>query len=428
VKQVLRQNQKISLALTPVLQKQIKLLSLSGQNIREELKELLNEIVEDEEEKSFKNFKDEILIDSYRVFLQGSSDRNNIELVDFQDLRSSLSEQFKLLNLKESDYLIGEYLIDSIEPEGKLDPEIDYEDIKLLIFESFGKKIINNDIENILNKIQKLEPEGCGYRSITESLIAQVKSLSLEQKIKSLTIEALIDISQQKKSIEDLAGKIQKIIKSLSLHPGLKLESEETTFTKPDLLALKKNNEWYVSLNDSYMPKALLEKIKSRINSPNLEDKVEIKSFLKGLEKRQKTLLLVAEYLVKKQTRFLNNKSNLVPITLLEVAKRLELSESTISRIVQSKFMQLPDKLISLNSLLQRRVNSNTEGRDISPMELEGILEKLVALENKKNPHTDESLKNILKVSHSIDIARRTVAKYRKRINLPIARLRKQKY
>ena len=125
MKQVLRQNQKISLALTPVLQKQIKLLSLSGQNIREELKELLNEIVEDEEEKSFKNFKDEILIDSYRVFLQGSSDRNNIELVDFQDLRSSLSEQFKLLNLKESDYLIGEYLIDSIEPEGKLDPEID---------------------------------------------------------------------------------------------------------------------------------------------------------------------------------------------------------------------------------------------------------------------------------------------------------------
>jgi len=427
MKQVLRQNQKISLALTPVLQNQIKLLSLSGQHIRGEIKELLSKIAEDEEDKSFKNFRDEILIDNYRIFLQGSNDRNNIELVNFQDLRSSLSEQFRLLNLKESNYLIGEYLIDSIEPEGKLDPEIDYEDIKLLIFESFRIKITNDDIENVLYKIQKLEPEGCGYRSITESLITQVQSLDLEQKFRSLTIKALTDISQQKKTIENLPGKVQKIIKGLSLHPGLKLETEETTFTKPDLLALKKNSKWYVSLNDSYLPKALLEKINSRIDGPDLKEKVEIKSFLKGLEKRQKTLLLVGEYLVKKQTSYLNNESNPVPITLLKVAEKLELSESTISRIVQSKFMQLPDKLISLNSLLQRRVNSNNEGRDVSPAELEGILRKLAANENKENPLTDENLRNILKESYSVNIARRTIAKYRKRINLPVARLRKQK-
>ena len=426
MKQVIRQNQKISLSLTPVLQKQIKLLSLSGQNIREELKELLNQIIDDQEDKVFKNFRDEILIDRYRVYLQGSSGRNTTEPISFQDLRSSLSEQFKLLNLKESDYLIGEYLIDSIEPEGKLDPEIDYEDIKLLIFESFRKKITNDDIENVLNKIQNLEPEGCGYRSITESLITQVKNLDLEQEIKSLTVKALIDISQQKKTIENFTGKIQKIIKNLSLHPGLKLESEETTFTKPDLVALKKNSEWYVSLNDSYMPKALLEKLNSKLSDCSSEEKVDIKSFIKGLEKRQETLLLVGEYLVKKQTSYLNNKSNPLPITLIEIAKELELSESTISRIVQSKFIQLPDKLIALHSLLQRRVNSKTDGRDISPMELEEILKKLTAHENRHNPHTDETLRNMLKELYSIDIARRTIAKYRNRIDLPIARLRKQ--
>ena len=426
MKQILKQSQKISLTLTPVLQKQIKLLTLNGQNIRGEFKNLLSELDEDQEDKSIKHFRDEILIDTYRIFLQGANPKKNPELVNFQDLRSGLSEQFMLLNLKESDYLIGEYLIDSIEPEGRLDPEIDYEDIKLLVLESFKEKILNDDIEEVLNKIQRLEPEGCGYRSITESLTIQVQNLDIEKETKVLAIEALNNISQQKTTIDNLDIGIQKIIKSLSFHPGLKLESEDTSFTKPDLVALKKNSEWYVSLNDSYMPKALLENINSRIGEYDLDKKVEIKSFLRGLEKRQETLLLVGEYLLKKQENYLNKQSTPVPITLIEVAETLQLSESTISRIVQSKFIQLPDKLISLNSLLHRRVNGRSYGKDISPIELERILRKITANENKQDPYTDKNLRHILKESYSVEIARRTIAKYRENINIPIARLRKQ--
>ena len=174
------------------------------------------------------------------------------------------------------------------------------------------------------------------------------------------------------------------------------------------------------------MPKAVLENINGKLNSLDSDKKVEIKSFLNGLERRQQTLLLVSEYLLKKQEDFLNKQTYPLPITLLEIGEALELSESTISRVVKSKYIQLPDKLISLNSLLERRVNAKSDGKDISPRELERLLVQLTSEEDKQVPHTDENLRYILKESYSVDIARRTISKYREGINIPIARFRKK--
>ena len=427
MKQILKQNQKTSLTLTPALQNQIKILGFNGLDIREEFNRLLEETDEDLDKKTIKHFRDELLIDSYRKFLQGPNEiKKNPDLVDFKDLRSNLEEQFMLLTLKRSDYLIGEYLIDSIEPEGRLDPEIDYEDIKVLVFESFKEKISNHDIERVLDKIQELEPVGCGYRSITESLTIQIRNLDIEQKLIISTTEAINNISKHKTTIDKLDKEIQEIIKGLSYHPGLAIESEGAIYTKPDLVAIKKNKDWFVSLNDSYMPKAVLENINRKLNSLDSDKRVEIKSFLNGLERRQQTLLLVGEFLLKKQEDFLNKQTHQIPITLLEIGEALELSESTISRVVQSKYIQLPDKLISLNSLLERRVNAKSDGRDISPRELERLLVKLTSEEDKEVPYTDENLRCILKESYSVDIARRTISKYREGINIPIARFRKE--
>tara|TARA_B100001175_G_scaffold227363_1_gene194004 strand:+ start:980 stop:2266 length:1287 start_codon:yes stop_codon:yes gene_type:complete len=427
MKQILKQNQKTSLTLTPALQNQIKILGFNGLDIREEFNRLLEQTDEDLDKKTIKHFRDELLIDSYRKFLQGPNEiKKNPDLVDFKDLRSNLEEQFMLLTLKRSDYLIGEYLIDSIEPEGRLDPEIDYDDIKVLVFESFKEKISNHDIERVLDKIQELEPVGCGYRSITESLTIQIRNLDIDQKLIISTTEAINNISQHKTTIDKLDKEIQEIIKGLSYHPGLAIESEGAIYTKPDLVAIKKNKDWFVSLNDSYMPKAVLENINRKLNSLDSDKRVEIKSFLNGLERRQQTLLLVGEFLLKKQEDFLNKQTHQIPITLLEIGEALELSESTISRVVQSKYIQLPDKLISLNSLLERRVNAKSDGRDISPRELERLLVKLTSEEDKEVPYTDENLRCILKESYSVDIARRTISKYREGINIPIARFRKE--
>ncbi|MDC0072661.1 hypothetical protein OAK06_05705 [Gammaproteobacteria bacterium] len=427
MKQILKQNQKTTLTLTPALQNQIKILGFNGLDIREEFNRLLEETDEDLDKKTIKHFRDELLIDSYRKFLQGHDEiKKNPDLVDFKDLRSNLEEQFMLLTLKRSDYLIGEYLIDSIEPEGRLDPEIDYDDIKVLVFESFKEKISNHDIERVLDKIQELEPVGCGYRSITESLTIQIRNLDIEQKLIISTTEAINNISLHKTTIDKLDKEIQEIIKGLNYHPGLAIESEGAIYTKPDLVAIKKNKDWFVSLNDSYMPKAVLENINRKLNSLDSDKKVEIKSFLNGLERRQQTLLLVGEFLLKKQEGFLNKQTHPIPITLMEIGEALKLSESTISRVVQSKYIQLPDKLISLNSLLERRVNAKSDGRDISPRELERLLVKLTSEEDKEVPYTDENLRCILKESYSVDIARRTISKYREGINIPIARFRKE--
>ena len=285
MKQVLKQNQKTSLTLTPALQNQIKLLSFNGLDVREEFNRLLDEPDEDLDKRSIKHFRDELLIDSYRKFLQGPDEiKKNPDLVDFKDLRSNLEEQFMLLTLKRSDYLIGEYLIDSIEPEGRLDPEIDYDDIKVLVFESFKEKISNHDIERVLDKIQELEPVGCGYRSITESLTIQIRNLDIEQKLIISTTEAINNISLHKTTIDKLDKEIQEIIKGLSYHPGLAIESEGAIYTKPDLVAIMKNKDWFVSLNDSYMPKAVLENINRKLNSLDSDKRVEIKSFLNGLD------------------------------------------------------------------------------------------------------------------------------------------------
>jgi RNA polymerase sigma-54 factor len=146
---------------------------------------------------------------------------------------------------------------------------------------------------------------------------------------------------------------------------------------------------------------------------------------MKGIERRQRTLLLVSEYLVKKQINFLNSTSDLMPITLIEIAKSIGMSESTISRIVKCKYIQLPDKLITLNKLLQRKVNRGSDGEDVSPTRLIELIKLNISKEDKNKPFSDESLRLLLKNLYSINIARRTITKYREEAQISSSRSRK---
>ena len=173
------------------------------------------------------------------------------------------------------------------------------------------------------------------------------------------------------------------------------------------------------------MSNELMDKIMTSVNNSSMETKQEAKSFLKGLERRQKTLLLVTEYLVKHQTNFLNEKGNLIPITNRQVASSVNVSESTISRIVRSKYLQLPTKNILLSSLLEKQVNGRSgDLRRLTPKELIQIIRKLVADENKSHPLSDEKIKKLLKAKYEVGIARRTVSKYRLQANIGSTRER----
>ena len=179
MKQGLKQLPKHSLALTPLLQNQIRLLSLPGREVRISLNELIGEFCEEEKSKEFFLFKDIVLGDQYNYLFQKRNQPLGYEnlLSKERDIKNILLDQLYLLNIKEHEISIGEYLIDSISSDGRLDIDLDFEDIYLFIYESFNVQIGEEDIEKVLLLIQNLEPVGCGYRNITESLMIQTFNL-----------------------------------------------------------------------------------------------------------------------------------------------------------------------------------------------------------------------------------------------------------
>ena len=312
MKQTIRQSQKNFLNLTTSIRNQINLLSLSGKDVRSQLDSLIEEFCDEDKEKVFNYFKDVILVDKYSKFFVNNGDINKDIFFTDKDLRKTLLEQFYQLKLEEYEILIGEYLIDSIMENGRLENEIDFNDIQSLIRETYSKKIETGVIEKILFKIQNLDPVGCGFRSINESLAIQLEYLEIDQEIKVILKTKLESISKGEIEIGFLSVKEKSILKQLSFQPGLMVGSYDQNYITPDVIAYKSDTSWQIALNDSFMPKSVIDKIKNSVESSPLKTKKDAKSFLKGYERRQETLLKVSDYLVKNQSNFLNEKGSLV--------------------------------------------------------------------------------------------------------------------
>ncbi|MDB3994534.1 hypothetical protein N9450_02235 [Gammaproteobacteria bacterium] len=427
MKQSLKQKQKLSLNITANLGNQIKLLSLSGFEISSKLNELIeNYILEDD--KQIKYFKDEFLIDQYKNTLYSNDGFENRFSLDINEteLKQKLFDQLSIESLNQIENLIGEFLIDSIEDNGRLDPELDYEDIKRIVLEDFHTHIEDHDIDAVLSIIQNLDPPGCAFRSIDESLSIQIENLNLEAKEKLELKEKIQDLVSNKISLQDLPGHFKEVLLKLSLNLGGSFGQSSKNYIRPDLIAIRDKNLWHVSLNDDFMSQDLLEKIKDKVESSNKDDGSSI-SFLIGLERRQQTLFMVAKFLVETQENFLNNLAEKRALSNKQVANYLKISESTISRIVRNKYIQLPDKIIPLKDLLEKRLNKPERGKDVTLSDLKFLIEKLVSMEDKLNPLSDESLKFQLKNEFEILLSRRTIAKYRQELKIPPSRLRIKK-
>ena len=427
MKQSLKQKQKLSLNITANLGNQIKLLSLSGFEISSKLNELIeNYILEDD--KQIKYFKDEFLIDQYKNTLYSNDGFENRFSLDINEteLKQKLFDQLSIESLNQIENLIGEFLIDSIEDNGRLDPELDYEDIKRIVLEDFHTHIEDHDIDAVLSIIQNLDPPGCAFRSIDESLSIQIENLNLEAKEKLELKEKIQDLVSNKISLQDLPDHFKEVLLKLSLNLGGSFGQSSKNYIRPDLIAIRDKNLWHVSLNDDFMSQDLLEKIKDKVESSNKDDGSSI-SFLIGLERRQQTLFMVAKFLVETQENFLNKLAEKRALSNKQVANYLKISESTISRIVRNKYIQLPDKIIPLKDLLEKRLNKPERGKDVTLSDLKFLIEKLVSMEDKLNPLSDESLKFQLKNEFEILLSRRTIAKYRQELKIPPSRLRIKK-
>ena len=424
----LKQKQKLSLNLTLNLQKQIELLSLSGLEIRSNLEDLISEFCKDSDNKKLNYFKDEIRTDKLRQALNPDLENNFYELlIDHEkDLHEKLLEQLMISPLKEYETLIGEIIIDSILDNGRLDPELEYNDIKRIVKEDFNLIVDDKKIEAIIELIQNFDPPGCAFRSIEESLRVQVANLGLEKKeYEEIIMQSLNSLLNQEISKEELDPDVKNQIEKLNLNQGLNFGSNKNLYVRPDLIAFSNKDAWQVSLNDDFMNKELIEIIIAEIESSKNEKVVEARSFLKGLEKRQQTLFLVGQFIINKQNQYLNKTSDKKPIVNKEIAKALAISESTVSRIVRNKYIQLPDRLIALKELLQKKVNKSEEGKDVTPQELKQYISEFISKENSNKPLSDENLRSILSSKYQIKVARRTITKYREEAGIGSTRVRK---
>lgn len=428
MKQSLRQKQKLSLNVTASLGNQIKLLSLSGFEISTKLNELINDYF-DEEDKSVSHFRNEYLIDKYKNILDQGDYLNSLSEEVESDLQKQLLDQLEVSPLDEMQILVGQFLIDSVEGNGRLDPALDFQDIKRIVFEDFGVTITDEYIEDILVLIQNFEPAGCAYRDINESLSIQVDNLGISPKERKELKENLTNLIQEKINIEQISETIRNNLKKLSLNPAGKFGVTTQNYVRPDVLAIKDTelDTWHVSLNDDFMSKELLKIIKDKIDSSQSDKSYDSKSFLKGLERRQQTLLVVSEFLIEAQKNFLDGRGGKRAISNKEISENLNISQSTVSRIVRNKYLQLPNQLLLLRDLLQRRVNKRNEGSDVTSEDLKFLIEELVNNEDKSLPYSDEYLRIKLKEKFKVSLSRRTVAKYRLDLNIPSSKARGEK-
>ena len=295
-----------------------------------------------------------------------------------------------------------------------------------------------SDINNVLKDIvQKLEPIGVGFRDFKECIKIQINSKKFNHKIKALCQEILSQNGSE--SLEEIINTFQKRgyavkdiekamneIKSCDLSPGLNYEN--TNYIIPDLkIELKEKSLSVNFINDTF-PKIkidhdLIEKTNTQLkNNPNKElaDKIQdAKWLLSSIKKRNDTVMQVGELICKRQISFLqDNPLKINPLSNKSLSDELGLHPSTVSRILRSKYIDTPKGIIPLKSLL---VSSVSKTRDVTPIQLMQLIESII--ENEKKPKSDNKIAIELN-KRGFNLARRTITKYRKKLNIASSRNR----
>ena len=427
MKQGLKQLPKQTLALTPLLQNQIRLMSLSGNEIRKSLNQIVKEFCEEDKSKEYLLFKDLVFEDRFNNFLQTRNQplEYQNEIPQEKDIKATLLDQLYIESLEEYEILIGEYLIDSINKDGRLDNNLDYEDISLFVYEALNFKVGKKEIETILFIIQNLEPVGCAYRTVLESLLIQTDHLEIRNEEKKIIKQFLQKFSKEKVDVSNLSPQIKKVLQKLKFNPCIQLDLDEVSYVRPDLVAIENSNKLEVTLNDPFLIESLTQKIKTFVKSSSSKKKEEALSFINGFERRQKTLLEVGKFIVSKQEKHLLDSKALTPLTLKQIATSIGISESTVSRIVKSKYLELPKRNIPLSSLLEKKVTLRSSGgKEVSPSQLKKLIKTIIQIEKKSEPFSDQRIQKFLKEKYKVSVARRTVAKYRQEAQILPSRQR----
>ncbi len=398
-------------------------------------------------------------VPDYRLnFSSGKSEPDFTEFSYFDDksLHDYLLEQTGLLDLDENKQIIAEYIIGNIDENGYLQRDLLSISNDLLFQQQMD--VTPLQLEDILYEIQDFDPAGVGARDLQECLLLQLRRLKhgYEADLAIKIIEEYFDeftkkhydkiIRQMGISQDDLKDVIEEIV-SLNPKPGNTLGGSMQTAMNnitPDFIVDNYNNVITIQLNNSNIPSLQLNRNFSELikgfsdnkTSMSADDKQAMlfmkqkadsaKWFIDAVKQRQNTLQRTMEAIVNIQYDFFitEDETMLKPMILKDVAERTGFDISTISRVSNSKYVQTNTGIYPLKYFFSEAMQT-TDGEDISSREVKMILKESIESENSSKPLTDDLLTKILNEKGYV-IARRTVAKYREQLNIPVARLRKK--
>lgn len=478
-----------SLAMTPQLQQSIRLLQLSTLELSLEIQQALDsnpllEVAEEEhpeedtaepdtaeeqdpgaqageellEDRKDKSADDDLVVDSswedyyesdgstslsantpgddYDPFATQSTGEDN--------LRDHLLSQIHLATLSETDRRIATALIESIEPSGYLEESLE-ELVALLDKELPGIDV--EEVEATLHYIQRLDPVGVGARSLAECLVIQIDqrhgddpaAADARAVLEGDWLEAIArrELPQVTKGLGISRERLEaalRLIQMLDPRPGLAIGDTAADYIKPDVVVTHREDGWHVDLNPEIAPRLRVNQTYAGLidRSSRGKDATYIRNhlqearwFIKSLRSRNESLLNVAREIVRRQIEFFEQgEIAMKPLVLREIAETLELHESTVSRVTTNKYMLTPRGVFEFKYFFSSHVGTS-DGGECSATAIRARIKKLVEEENPKKPLSDAKIATMLG-DEGIDVARRTIAKYREAMGIASSTDRKR--
>jgi RNA polymerase sigma-54 factor len=358
-----------------------------------------------------------------------------------------LLEQITLLDLNPQETLIGQEIIGNIDEDGYLrrDLGVIVQDLNL----THGLEITIAQAEAVLHKIQRLEPVGIACRSLQECLLVQLSALPVPADMGPLAIRLLTEFYEDftMRHFEELTKKLGitrdelkrviDLIQHLNPKPGEGEFSAEENYVVPDFIVTKSDDDFLISLNDRNIPplrinrayRDLMSKRKKNGVSAEAKDFIRqrfeaAKWFISSIHQRRETMLKVMRTILDKQRDFFETGEGLRPMIYKDISEVIGMDISTISRVVNSKYVQTDYGVFSLRHFFSDSI-STSDGEEVSNKEVKKKLKDLIDAEDPQKPYSDHRLAELLN-QQGLNIARRTVAKYREAMLIPVARLRRK--
>ncbi|NOY38404.1 MAG: RNA polymerase factor sigma-54 [Chlorobi bacterium] len=414
----------------------------------------------DDNEFSLDDYIEDDDIPDYRLSLKNYSPDDKKTEIPFsvgQSFHDHLESQIGLQTLDERQKMLAQYIIGNIDEDGYLRREL--ENIVDDLAFSLNITASEEELLEILRIVQQLDPPGVGARDLQECLLLQIgrkdpnnPSIALAGKILKYYFQSFTKkhydkiIERLGISENELKSALDEILK-LNPKPGSAFSdplNKTIQHIVPDFILENEDGELQLTLNSRNVPDLrlnrqyteILQAYSSNNRKPTREDKNAIsfvkqkldsaKWFIDAIKQRQNTLLLTMQAIISFQENFFitGDETKLKPMILKDIAERTGLDISTISRVANSKYIQTPYGIYQLKYFFSEGLQTES-GEEVSTREIKTILQEMISYEDKHKPLTDEKLTTILQ-KKGYQIARRTVAKYREQLNIPVARLRKE--